>query len=128
MADKAPMNTTVYLSNLSYRRDRNGLRALLAPVARVKSIKVIVEPATQQSRGMAFVELATSEDVKKVFEAFNNRSVDGRTLKVKMATPLKATSAPKKVDAEKKQKDLEFKDVQLMKKARNLERRGRRPF
>jgi len=128
MADKAAMNTTIYLSNLSYKRDRNGLRALLAPIARVKSIKVIVEPSTQQSRGMAFVELATAEDVKKAFEALNNRIVDGRTLKIKMATPLKASALPKKVDAEKKQKDLEFKDVQLKKKARNLERRSRRPF
>lgn len=122
------MNTTIYLSNLSYKRDRNGIKSLLAPFARIKNIKIIVEPTTQQSRGMAFVELATTDDVKKAMEALNNRIVDGRTLKIKMATPLKASSVAKKIEAERKQKDLDFKDVQLMKKARNLERRSRKPF
>ena len=122
------MNTTIYLSNLSYKRDRNGIKSLLAPFARIKNIKIIMEPTTMQSRGMAFVELATTDDVKKAMDALNNRIVDGRTLKIKMATPLKATSVAKKIDAEKKQKDLEFRDVQLMKKARNVERRSRKPF
>jgi cold-inducible RNA-binding protein len=122
------MNTTIYLSNLSYNRDRNGIKSLLAPFARIKNIKIIMEPTTGQSRGMAFVELATAVDVKKTMDALNNRIVDGRTLKIKMATPLKETSVSKKVDTEKKQKDLEFRDVQLMKKARNIERRGRKPF
>jgi RNA recognition motif-containing protein len=122
------MNTTIYLSNLSYKRDRNGIKSLLAPFARIKNIKIIMEPTTMQSRGMAFVELATTEDVKKAMDALNNRIVDGRTHKIKMATPLKASSVTKKIDAEKKQKDLEFRDVQLMKKARNVERRSRKPF
>ncbi|MFP5492192.1 MAG: RNA recognition motif domain-containing protein [Bacteriovoracia bacterium] len=122
------MNTTIYLSNLSYKRDRNGIKSLLAPFARIKNIKIVMEPTTMQSRGMAFVELATTDDVKKAMDALNNRIVDGRTLKIKMATPLKATSVTKKIEAEKKQKDLEFRDVQLMKKARNVERRNRKPF
>lgn len=124
-------NTTVYLSNLSYQRDRAGLKSLLAPFGRIKNIKIIVEPTTGQSRGMAFIEMSTAEEAKNILTQMNGRSVDGRMMKVKMATPLKATSLPKiKADAPKPrhQKDLEFKDVQLMKKARNAARKAKKPF
>lgn len=124
-------NNTLYLSNLSYNRDRNGLKSLLAPFGRILNIKIVMEPTTQQSRGMAFVEMSSAQEAKTAMDALDQKTVDGRTLKVKYATPLKQTSISRvvKVDAkDKKQKDLDFKDVQLMKKARNEARRARKPF
>lgn len=124
-------NNTLYLSNLSYNRDRNGLKSLLAPFGRILNIKIVMEPTTQQSRGMAFVEMSSAQEAKTAMDALDQKSIDGRTLKVKYATPLKQTSISRvvKVDAkDKKQKDLDFKDVQLMKKARNEARRARKPF
>lgn len=124
-------NSTLYLSNLSYNRDRNGLNSLLAPYGRILNIKIVVEPTTQQSRGMAFVEMSSAQEAKAAMAALDQKIVDGRTLKVKYATPLKPTSVSRvvSVDAKaKKQKDLEFRDVQLMKKARNDARRARKPF
>lgn len=82
-------NTTVYLSNLSYQRDRAGLKSLLASFGRIQNIKIIVEPTTGQSRGMAFVEMSTAEEAQKILTQMNGRSVDGRMMKVKMATPLR---------------------------------------
>lgn len=124
-------NNTLYLSNLSYNRDRNGLKSLLAPFGRILNIKIVMEPTTQQSRGMAFVEMSSAQEAKTAMDALDQKIIDGRTLKVKYATPLKQTSISRvvKVDAkDKKQKDLDFKDVQLMKKARNEARRARKPF
>ncbi|MFP5457871.1 MAG: RNA recognition motif domain-containing protein [Bacteriovoracia bacterium] len=124
-------NNTLYLSNLSYNRDRNGLKSLLAPFGRILNIKIVMEPTTQQSRGMAFVEMSSAQDAKSAMDALDQKIIDGRTLKVKYATPLKQTSISRvvKVDAkDKKQKDLDFRDVQLMKKARNDARRARKPF
>jgi RNA recognition motif-containing protein len=122
------MNSTVYLSNLSYKRDRNGLIRLMAGHGKVKHIHIIVEPTTGQSRGMAFIEMSSVEEAKKAIEDLNGRQVDGRLLKANYATTTKPTFVSKALEAKKLEKDVQFKEVQLMKKARNLERRNRRPF
>lgn len=132
-------NSTVYISNLSYERDRNGLKSMFSKFGIIKDIKIIVEPKTNQSRGMAFVEMATPAEAKKAIEGLNAKIVDGRTVKANWATPLKEGSEPRffypaKVDAKivkpKKtaNKDLEFKDVQLAKKARNLAKKKANPL
>ena len=121
---------TVYISNLSYRRDRNGLISLFAAFGRIRNIKIVMEPTTQQSRGMAFVEMSSASEAKNAIQGLDQKQVDGRTVKVRYATPLKSTSRPR-VSVEKtggKDKDLDFKSVQLMKKARNDQRRNERPF
>ncbi|MCE3012234.1 MAG: RNA-binding protein [Proteobacteria bacterium] len=122
------MNPTVYLSNLSYKRDRNGLIRLMAGYGKVKHIHIIMEPTTGQSRGMAFIEMSSVAEAKKAIEGLNGLQVDGRLLKANYATSTKPTFVSKALEAKKLEKDVQYKEVQLMKKARNLERRNRRPF
>jgi len=133
-------NSTVYISNLSYERDRNGIKSMFSKFGIIKDIKIIVEPKTNQSRGMAFVEMATVAEAKKAIETLNATVVDGRTVKANWATPLKEGSEPRKfypakVDAKvvkpakkSSNRDLEFKDVQLAKKARNLAKKKANPL
>lgn len=122
------MNSTVYLSNLSYKRDRNGLIRLLAPYGKIKHLHIVVEPTSGQSRGMAFIEMNSIEEAKKAIEGLNQKQIDGRLLKANFATTTKPAFVSKTLEAKKLEKDVAFKEVQLMKKARNLERRNRRPF
>jgi HKD family nuclease len=77
---------------------------------------------------MAFLEMSSVEEAKKAIEDLNGRQVDGRLLKANYATTTKPTFVSKALEAKKLEKDVQFKEVQLMKKARNLERRNRRPF
>jgi len=126
--NKPVMNPTVYLSNLSYKRDRNGLIRLMAGYGKVKHIHIIMEPTTGQSRGMAFIEMSSVAEAKKAIEGLNGLQVDGRLLKANYATSTKPTFVSKALEAKKLEKDVQYKEVQLMKKARNLERRNRRPF
>jgi RNA recognition motif-containing protein len=133
-------NSTVYISNLSYERDRNGIKSMFSKFGIIKDIKIIVEPKTNQSRGMAFVEMATVEEAKKAIEGLQGKIVDGRTVKTNWATPMKPGTEdrkfyPAKVDSKivkpvKKaaNRDLEFKDVQLAKKARNLAKKKANPL
>ncbi len=121
-------SNTVYISNLSYNRDRNGLKSLFSRYGTIKNIKIIMEPTTQQSRGMAFVEMSSVAEAKKAIEDLNQAMIDGRTVKANFAIPLKPSSVSKIKEIQKKQKDLEFKDVQLMKKARNEAKRKANPF
>jgi RNA recognition motif-containing protein len=120
-----PTNT-VYISNLSYKRDRNGLKTIFARYGTIKNIKVIVEPTTGESRGMAFVQMGSVAEATEAIKDLNGRVIDGRTVKANYAIPQKE-DVDKKSSA-KKQKDLEFKDVQLAKKARNKARRDANPL
>lgn len=127
-------NTTVYVSNLSYERDRNGLKSLFSKFGIIKHIKIIVEPSTNQSRGMAFVEMGSVSEAQKAIESLNEKTIDGRTIKANWATPLKEGHAPKafkfyeKKAGPKKEKDLDFKSIQLAKKARNEVKRKSNPL
>lgn len=122
----ALMKNTIYVSNLSYKRDRNGLRSLFSAFGPIRNIKIIVEPETNQSRGMAFIELAGEKEAKAAIDGMNLKQVDGRMLKVKYATPQR--NAPKKETNEKPKKDLDYVSIQLAKKARNDARRKANPF
>lgn len=126
--DKPTPNKTVYISNLSYERDRNGLRSLFAKFGEILNIKIVVEPETNQSRGMAFIEMATAAQAKKAIEELHQKVIDGRTVKVKYATPLRETSKSAKPEKKELKKDLSYKATQLAKKARNDAKRKSNPF
>lgn len=113
-------NNTVYISNLSYQRDRNGLKSMFSQFGEIKNIKIIVEPATNQSRGMAFVEMANPGQAKNAINELNQKVFDGRTIKVTFATPLKGSSVSRIEDKKnEKKKDLSYVSTQMAKKARN---------
>lgn len=125
------MNTqknTVYLSNLSYRRDKNGVKFLCSAFGQVKNIKIIVEPSTNQSRGMAFVEMLDETQARRAIAGLDNQLVDGRTLKAKFATPLKTISMNRSAKSDEPKKEIEFQSKQLLKKARNDAKRKANPL
>ena len=118
---------TVYISNLSYRRDRLGLKSLFTQYGDVRNIKIIVEPTTNQSRGMAFVEMKTVDQAKAAIAGLNQTVIDGRTAKATWATPQRSiTKRFAKPVGERRDpnRDLQYKDIQLMKKERNDRRRN----
>lgn len=123
-------NNTVYISNLSYRRDRNGVRQLFAEFGTIKDIKIVVEPKTNQSRGMAFVEMSSLKEATLALETLDGQLIDGRTVKTNYAIPQKKMFYPKDDEGSDKkpgkQKDLDFKATQLAKKKRNDEKRKAR--
>ena len=121
-------NSTVYISNLSYERDRLGLKSMFSKFGQIKNIKIIVEPTTNQSRGMAFVEMSNDAQAKKAIEGLDQQVFDGRTVKAKFATPLKNSSRSRIPEKKNDNKDLEYVTKQLAKKARNLAKRKANPF
>lgn len=111
---------TVYISNLSYNRDRNGLKSLFAPYGEVRNIKIIIEPTTGQPRGMAFIEMKTVAQAREAIAGLNQRIIDGRLAKATWATPQRSVAHRESMVSKKDpNRDLRFKDIQLMKKERN---------
>ncbi len=77
----------IYVGNLSYQATEDELRDAFAAHGDVTSVNVIVDRMTGQSRGFAFVEMATKEAGKAAIEALNGFELQGRPLRINEARP-----------------------------------------
>lgn len=77
----------IYVGNLSYQATEDELRDAFAAHGDVKSVNVIVDRMTGQSRGFAFVEMATKEAGEAAIEALNGFELRGRPLRINEARP-----------------------------------------
>ena len=127
---KTENSNTIYISNLNYKSDRNGLKTMCMPFGKVVRIKIITEPESGQSRGMAFVEMGSPAEAKKAIAGLDGKVFSGRTVKAKSALPMAGFES--KIKSEKAKKDeereLRFEEVQLEKKARREARRNSNPL
>ena len=60
------------------------IRPVLLGVASMGSVRLIKDSETGQSKGFGFVEYATDEQANAAIAAIDGRSVDGRTIGVRM--------------------------------------------
>jgi cold-inducible RNA-binding protein len=81
------MATKLYIGNLSYATQDDGLNALFSQVGTVVSATVVKDRETGRSRGFAFVEMASAEDADKAIQRFNGYKLDNRELRVSIARP-----------------------------------------
>ena len=77
----------IYVGNLSYEATEEDLRSAFAAHGNVKSVNVIMDKMTGQSRGFAFVEMATKEEGEAAIAALNGSELRGRPLKINEARP-----------------------------------------
>jgi RNA recognition motif-containing protein len=81
------MGNKLYVGSLPYSMTEQQLTELFSQHGTVQSAKVITDRFTGQSRGFAFVEMATSEEAQKAFAALHGSELGGRTLVVNEARP-----------------------------------------
>lgn len=79
-------NNKLFVGSLSYNVTDDQLQQLFAEVGTVVSAKVIIDRATNRSKGFGFVEMSTEDEAKKAL-SLDGRELDGRTIAVKVATP-----------------------------------------
>lgn len=77
----------IYVGNLSYRTTEEGLESAFAAFGTVNSVAVIRDPATGQSRGFGFVEMADDAQAEAAIQGLNGTQVDGRAVTVNEARP-----------------------------------------
>lgn len=77
----------IYIGNLPFTMDDDGLRDLFSQVGEVVSARVIQDRETNRSRGFGFVEMRSAEDAKNAIQRFNGYNLEGRTLTVNEAKP-----------------------------------------
>jgi RNA recognition motif-containing protein len=79
------MGKKLYVGNLPYSYTSQQLQELFAPHGNVTSAQVIVDRATNQSRGFGFVEFDSDDTALKATEALNGHPLNGRPLTVNEA-------------------------------------------
>ena len=77
----------IYVSNLGFNVQDEDLKQFFTPYGDVTSAKVINDKFTGQSRGFGFVEMSSDEAAKKAISELDQKSMDGRSIKVMEARP-----------------------------------------
>ena len=81
------MEAKLYVGNLSYETTEQDLRDLFVQAGNVVSVALIKEPGSNRSKGFAFVEMGSQNDVQKAISMFNGYSLKERQLTVNLARP-----------------------------------------
>jgi RNA recognition motif-containing protein len=81
------MGRKLYVGNLPYSATEQSLREAFAASGTVDSVSVITDRDTGQSKGFAFVEMASDREAQAATEAMNGKMIDGRQIKVNEAKP-----------------------------------------
>lgn len=75
----------MYVSNLSFNTDDDGLRELFEQFGKVNSAKVINDRDTGRSRGFGFVEMESQDEANAAMKGLNDKEINGRAMSVSVA-------------------------------------------
>jgi RNA recognition motif-containing protein len=81
------MATKLYVGNLPFKVREEDLQTLFQQAGTVETVNIIRDKISGQSRGFAFVEMASAEDAQKAIEMFNGHSMENREIIVNEARP-----------------------------------------
>jgi RNA recognition motif-containing protein len=77
----------LYVGNLSRETTDQQLTDLAAPFGTAKSVIVIRDRVSGESRGFGFVEFANDDEARAAIAGLNGKEVNGRTLTVNESRP-----------------------------------------
>src|SRR5207247_449604 len=83
---RRPMAQKLFVGSLSFSTTSEGLREFFAQAGNVTSATVITDQFSGRSRGFGFVEMSTPEEAQAAVQRLNGKDLDGRQIKVEMAT------------------------------------------
>ena len=81
------MAKKLYVGNLPYTTTEQELRDMFSQVGEISDLAVITDRYTGQSKGFAFVEMASDEAAQEAIRRFDGQMMDNRQLVVNEARP-----------------------------------------
>lgn len=82
-------NNKLYVGNLPYSMNNDGLKELFAAAGEVTEAVVISDKFSGRSKGFGFVTMKDAASAEKAKKEFDGKDVEGRPLKVDFARPMK---------------------------------------
>lgn len=79
------MSKKLFVGNLSWGIDRDGLYQAFEPYGEIEDARVITDRDTGRSRGFGFVTFVDGEAGARAMEEMNGKELDGRPLRVNEA-------------------------------------------
>ena len=79
----------LFVGSLSWGTTDKALEEAFSQAGKVESANVIIDRATQRSKGFGFVEMSSEEEAKAAIEMFDGKELDGRKIVVNEARPKK---------------------------------------
>jgi RNA recognition motif-containing protein len=79
------MGRRLYVGNLAWTVTEQDLIDAFTEAGKVDSSQVIIDRATNRSRGFGFVEMATEEAAEEAIKKLNGREIKGRAIRVNEA-------------------------------------------
>ena len=89
----------LYVGNLSYDVTETDLTELFGGIGQVRHAEVVVNRATQRSKGFAFVEMLTIDEAKRAVAELHDKEYMGRKM---LVTGAKAEDQPKPAETEER--------------------------
>jgi RNA recognition motif-containing protein len=81
------MENKLFVGSLAWATNDESLMEAFSAAGEVVSANVITDRETGRSRGFGFVEMATPEDAQAAIEMWNEKDLDGRSIRVSIAKP-----------------------------------------
>jgi RNA recognition motif-containing protein len=79
------MGRRLYVGNLAWTVTDQDLQDAFSEAGTVENSQVIIDRATNRSRGFGFVEMTTDEAADTAVKTLNGREIKGRAIKVNEA-------------------------------------------
>ncbi len=83
------MNTKLYVGSLSYDSTEDSLQDFFSKAGKVESATIIKDKISGRSKGFGFIEMSSEKEAKTAIETLNGKELDGRTITVDEARPMK---------------------------------------
>jgi RNA recognition motif-containing protein len=81
------MGTKLYVGNLPYQLTTDELSAHFSAAGTVTDVHIVMDRATNRSKGFGFVEMSTPEEAAKAIEMLNGQNLKDRQLRINEARP-----------------------------------------
>lgn len=78
----------LYVGGIPYSSTNEDLKRHFEAAGEVKDAAIIIDRATNRSKGFGFVEMANPEDAQKAISMFHDKEFMGRNLTVNLARPM----------------------------------------
>lgn len=83
------MGKKLYVGGLSYGTSEEALKAAFEQAGAVETASIIIDRMSGRSKGFGFVEMANDDEAMAAIEMWHGKELDGRTLTVNEARPMK---------------------------------------